>query len=107
MAAKIKKDDKVIVITGRDKGKRGTVTKVMPKEGRALVQGIHIVTKHQKPTQFDAGGIKKIEAPIDLSNLAVVDPKDDKPTRVGFKIEGKGKDAKKVRFAKRSGEVLS
>ena len=103
MAAKIKKGDRVEVLTGRDKGKRGDVLKVQPKDGRVIVQGVAMVKRHQRPTQFDGGGIKEFEASIDLSNVALIDPKDDKPTRVGFKnLE----DGKKVRFSKRTGEVL-
>jgi large subunit ribosomal protein L24 len=103
MAAKIKKGDKVVVISGKDKGKKGEVLKVHVKEGRAVVQGINMVTRHQRPTQFDAGGIKEKEGTIHLSNLAHVDPTDGKPTRVGFKTLA---DGKKVRVAKRSGEVI-
>jgi large subunit ribosomal protein L24 len=103
MAAKIKKGDKVVVLTGRDRGKKGDVLKVLPKEGRAVVQGVNVVKRHQRPTQFDAGGIKEKEAPIHLSNIAHVDPTDGKPTRVGFKVLD---DGKKVRVSKRSGEVI-
>ncbi len=103
MAAKIKKGDQVQVIAGRDKGKRGQVLKVIPAEGRALVQGVNRVTRHQKPSQMDQGGLVSKEAAIQLSNLAVIDPKEDKPTRVGFKTL---EDGRKVRFAKRSGEVI-
>ena len=100
---KIKKKDRVIVVAGRDKGKTGEVLKVIPKENRAVVQGINLVTKHQRPTPSDAGGIKKIEAPIHVSNLAHIDPKENKPTRIGFKMLD---DGRKVRVAKRSGEVI-
>ncbi|MGB0921080.1 MAG: 50S ribosomal protein L24 [Alphaproteobacteria bacterium] len=103
MAAKIKKGDQVQVLAGRDKGKRGQVLKVIPAEGRALVQGVNRVTRHQKPSQMDQGGLVSKEAAIQLSNLAVIDPKEDKPTRVGFKTLD---DGRKVRFAKRSGEVI-
>jgi large subunit ribosomal protein L24 len=103
MAAKIKKGDKVVVLTGRDRGKKGEVLKVMPKESRAVVQGVNMVTRHQRPTQFKAGGIEQKEAPIHLSNLAHADPTDGKPTRVGFKTL---EDGKKVRVSKRSGEVI-
>ena len=99
MAAKIKKGDKVVVLAGRDKGRTGEVVRVLPKEERALVRGINIVKRHQRQTANQEGGIISKELPIHLSNLAVADPKDGKPTRVGFKIEGD----KKVRFAKRSG----
>ncbi len=100
---KIKKGDTVIVIAGRDKGKKGEVLKVMPKENRAIVKGVNMVKRHQKPTANSAGGIITKEAPIHISNLAHIDPKDGKPTRVGFKIL---EDGRKVRYAKRSGEVI-
>lgn len=103
MAAKIKKGDKVIVLTGKDAGRIGDVIQVMPKEERALVRGIRLVKKHQRQTQNQEGGIISKEAPIHLSNIAIVDPKDGKPTRVGFKIL---EDGRKVRFAKRSGELI-
>ena len=103
MAAKIKKGDRVIVLTGKDKGRQGAVRKVMPKEGRVVVEGLNMVQRHTRPTQFDPqGGIKNKEASIHLSNVAVVDSK-GKPTRVGFKIEGD----KKVRIAKTTGEVIN
>ena len=102
MAAKIKKGDKVVVLAGRDKGKAGEVIKVMPTEERALVRGVNMVQRHQKPQGVNEGGIVSKEAPIHLSNLAVAD-KDGKPTRVGFKTL---EDGRKVRFAKRSGEVI-
>jgi large subunit ribosomal protein L24 len=104
MAAKIRKGDKVVVITGRDKGRSGEVIEMRPSEGRALVRGIHMVKRHQKQTAQQEGGIVSKEASVHLSNLAVADPKDGKPTRVGFRIE---KDGKKVRVAKRSGEVIN
>jgi large subunit ribosomal protein L24 len=104
MAAKIRKGDRVQVLTGRDKGKRGEVLRVMPTEARALVQGVHIVKRHLKPRGVGSpGGIQEKEAPIHLSNVALVDPKSDKPTRVGFRLLV---DGKKVRVAKGSGEVL-
>jgi large subunit ribosomal protein L24 len=103
MAAKIRKGDRVIVLTGRDKGKRGEVFQVMPKEGRALVRGVNMVRRHQRQTTTRQGGIIAKEAPIHLSNLALEDPKDGKPTRVGFKTL---EDGRKVRFAKRSGEII-
>ncbi len=102
-SAKIKKGDGVIVLAGRDKGKQGEVIQVMPKDGRALVRGVNVVRRHQRQTQQQSGGIISKEAPIDLSNLALVDPKDGKPTRVGFKVL---EDGKKVRVAKRSGEII-
>ncbi len=100
---KIKKGDKVIVLTGRDKGKKGEVYQVMPKEGRALVRGVNMVRRHQRQTPQQEGGIISKEAPINLSNLALEDPKDGKPTRVGFAIL---EDGRKVRVAKRSGEHI-
>ena len=103
MAAKIKKGDTVVVLTGRDTGKSGQVVQVIPKEGRALVRGVNVVRKHQKQTMNEEGGIKSKELPIHLSNLAVADPADGKPTRVGFKIL---EDGRKVRFAKRSGGLI-
>ncbi len=106
MAARIKKDDTVVVLTGKDKGREGKVLKVMPAANRAVVSGVNMVKRHQRPTQTDAGGIKEKEAPIHVSNLALKDPADGKPTRVGFKVVGEGDDARKVRYAKRSGEVI-
>jgi len=104
MAAKIKKGDKVVVITGRDKGKRGEVRSVNPTEGRAIVEGVHLVNRHTKQSaQVPEGGILTKEAPIQLSNIALADPKDGKPTRVGFKVL---EDGRKVRFAKRSGDLI-
>jgi large subunit ribosomal protein L24 len=103
MAAKIKKGDKVIVLAGRDKGKSGEVIEVRPDEGRALVRGVNMVRKHQKQSQAQAGGIISKEAPLQLSNLAIADPKDGKATRVGFKFLD---DGRKVRFAKRSGDLI-
>ena len=102
MAAKIKKGDKVVVLAGRDKGKAGEVIQVMPSEERALVRGVNMVQRHQKPQGVNEGGIVSKEAPIHLSNLAVAD-KDGKATRVGFKTL---EDGRKVRYAKRSGEVI-
>ena len=103
MAAKIKKGDKVIVLTGRDKGRSGEVIEVRPAEDRALVRGINVVKRHQRQTAQQEGGIISKEAPVHLSNLAVADPKDGKPTRVGFKFVGEGAERRKVRVAKRSG----
>lgn len=100
---KIKKGDRVIVLTGRDKGKQGEVLSVSPKENRAVVRGVNIVRRHTRQTAQTQGGIVSKEAPIDLSNLAVEDPKDGKPTRVGFRVL---EDGRKVRFAKRSGEQI-
>jgi len=99
MAAKIKKGDKVVVITGRDKGRSGEVIEVRPAESRALVRGVNMVKRHQRQSATQEGGIISKETPVQLSNLALADPKDGKPTRVGFKMIGD----KKVRFAKRSG----
>jgi len=103
MAAKIKTGDEVIVLTGKDKGKTGKVESVLPAKGKALVAGINQVKKHEKPSATSAGGIITKSLPIQLSNVALVDPKSGKATRVGFKIV----DGKKVRFAKKSGEVLN
>lgn len=100
---KIRKGDEVVVLAGKDKGRTGSVLKVMPKEGRAVVAGINMIKRHQRQSQTQEAGIVSKEAAIDLSNLALADPKDGKPTRVGFRDE----DGKKVRFAKRSGEVIN
>jgi large subunit ribosomal protein L24 len=100
---KIRKGDHVVVVTGKDKGKHGEVLKVLPDENRALVKGVAMVRRHQKQTATQDGGIISKEAAIHISNLALEDPKDGKPTRVGYKIL---KDGRKVRFAKRSGEVI-
>jgi large subunit ribosomal protein L24 len=96
---KIRKGDKVVILTGKDKGRSGEVLQVMPKEDRAVVRGINVVKRHQRQSASQEAGIITKEAPIHLSNLAIADPKDGKPTRVGFKIDGD----KKVRVAKRSG----
>jgi large subunit ribosomal protein L24 len=104
MAQKIRKGDRVQVLTGRDKGRQGEVIRVMPTEDRALVQGINLVKRHQKAAGIgNPGGINEKEAPIHLSNLSLIDPKSGKPTRVGFKLL---EDGKKVRVARASGEVL-
>jgi large subunit ribosomal protein L24 len=103
MAAKIRKGDKVIVLTGRDKGRTGEVVEVRPADARAIVRGVNIVKRHQRQTAQQEGGIISKESTIHLSNLAVADPKDGRPTRVGFKFVGEGNDRKKVRVAKRSG----
>ncbi len=102
-AAKIKKGDSVVILAGRDKGKTGEVLQVLPKESRAFVRGVNMVRKHQEQTREKQGGIITKEGPIQLSNLAVADPKDGKPTRVGFK---KLEDGAKVRVARKSGEVI-
>jgi large subunit ribosomal protein L24 len=103
MAAKIKKGDKVVVLTGRDRGRTGEVIEVRPTEGRALVRGVNLVKRHQKQSAQQDGGIISKEAPIHLSNIAYADPKDGKPTRIGFKVLT---DGKKVRVAKRSGAEI-
>ena len=106
MSAKIKKGDKVFVTSGKDKGKEGDVLKIIKiakSQDKALVQGINLVKRHRKPSQESAGGIVSEERPIQISNLMIVDPKTKKPTRVGFKLDKKGK---KVRFAKKSGEII-
>ena len=101
--SKFKKGDKVMVMTGRDKGKSGEILKVFPNDGRVIVQGVNKVKRHSRPTNTSAGGIMEKESTIDVSNLSHLDPKDDTPTRVGFKFL---EDGRKVRFAKRSGEVI-
>jgi large subunit ribosomal protein L24 len=100
---KIKKGDHVVVITGKDKGKHGEVLKVMPSENRAIVKGVALVRRHQRQTASQEGGIVTKEAPVEISNIALEDPKDGKATRVGYKFL---KDGRKVRFARRSGEVI-
>jgi large subunit ribosomal protein L24 len=100
---KIRKGDHVVVITGKDKGKHGEVLKVLPAENRAIVKGVAMVRRHQRQTPSQDGGIITKEAAIHISNLAIEDPKDGKPTRIGYKFL---KDGRKVRFAKRSGEVI-
>ena len=100
---KIKKGDKVVVLAGRDKGKRGEVIEMRPKENRALVRGVNMVRRHQRQTTSQGGGIVSKEGPIHISNIALEDPKDGKPTRVAFKFLN---DGKKVRIAKRSGEQI-
>ena len=99
----IRKGDNVVVITGSDKGKKSSVLKVFPKENRALVQGVNVVKRHQRQTQTQAAGIVTKESPIQLSNIAHVDPKTGKATRIGLKTLG---DGRRVRFAKKSGEVI-
>jgi len=100
---KIKKGDHVVVVSGKDKGKKGEVLKMLPTENRAIVKGVSMVRRHQRQSATQDGGIISKEAPIHVSNLALEDPKDGKPTRVGYKFL---KDGRKVRFAKRSGEVI-
>jgi large subunit ribosomal protein L24 len=104
MAAKIRKGDRVIVLSGKDKGKRGEVVRVYPSDERAVVSGINMVKRHQRQTTTQQAGIVSKEAPIHLSKLAHVDPTTGKPTKVGFKTL---EDGRKVRFAKKSGEVLA
>jgi large subunit ribosomal protein L24 len=99
---KIRKGDKVVILAGKDKGRTGTVTQVMPKEDKALVGGINMVKRHQRQSQTQEAGIINKEAPLHLSNLGIADPKDGKPTRVGFSVI----DGKKVRVAKRSGATI-
>ncbi|MEQ5774849.1 MULTISPECIES: 50S ribosomal protein L24 [unclassified Thalassospira] len=103
MAAKIKKGDRVIVLTGKDKGKTGEVIAAFPTENKVLVQGVNLVKRHQRASGSDTGGIVEKEAKINVSNIAIVDPKENKPTRVGFKTLD---DGRKVRVAKLSGEVI-
>ena len=103
MSAKIKKGDRVVVLTGKDKGRQGNVLKVLPKDSRVVVEGLNMVQRHTRPTQLDPqGGIKNKEASIHLSNVAIADA-NGKPTRVGFRVDGD----KKVRFAKTTGEVIN
>jgi len=103
MAAKIRKGDKVVMLTGRDKGRSGEVVEVRPDDNRVLVRGINMVKRHQKQSAQQEGGIISKELTVHLSNVAIADPKDGKPTRIGFKFVGSGDDRKKVRVAKRSG----
>jgi large subunit ribosomal protein L24 len=102
MAAKLKKGDKVIILAGKDKGKEGSINSINPSTGKAVVSGVNVSIRHTAQTQNAQGGRVPTEMPIQLSNLALVDPKDGGPTRVGFKMDGD----KKVRFAKKSGEVI-
>ena len=103
MASKIKKGDRVVVLTGRDKGKSGEVLRMMPQEERLIVQGVNVVKRHQRASMQGPGGVEEKEAPIHVSNVAVAAPKDDKPTRVGFRTLN---DGRKVRVARRSGETI-
>lgn len=103
-SAKIRKGDRVVVLSGKDKGKHGDVTQVIPKDGKVIVEGVNVMTRHRKPSQANPqGGLDRFEAPISMSKVAVEDPKTGKPTRVGFEI----RDGKKVRVAKKSGEVIN
>ena len=102
-AAKIKKGDSVVVRSGKDKGRTGTVLQVMPKAEQLLVQGVNVATRHRKPTQTEPqGGIERREAPMHISKVSLADPKDGKPTRVRFEV----KDGKKLRVAVKSGETI-
>ena len=103
MAAKIKKGDRVVMLTGKDKGRVGEVIRIVPKQDRALVRGVNMVARHQRQTAAQEGGIVRKEALVHLSNLALEDKETGKPTRVGFKTL---EDGSKVRFAKRSGETI-
>lgn len=100
---KVRKGDRVEVMTGKDKGKRGEVLKVMPKANRVIVNGVNVVKRHTRPSTTSQGGIEEYEAPIDISNVALLDPKDDTPTKVGYKFID---DGRKVRFARQSGEII-
>ncbi|MFQ5624041.1 MAG: 50S ribosomal protein L24 [Paracoccaceae bacterium] len=102
MAAKLKKGDKVVVLAGKDKGREGEITRVLPKQGKAVVEGVNMVIRHTKQSQTSPGGRVPRAAAIDLSNIALVDPKEGGPTRVGFRFD----DGRKVRYAKKSGEVI-
>lgn len=103
-AAKIKKGDKVVILSGKDKGKRGEVIRAIPADDKVVVSGVNMIKRHRKPGQQGAGSIETREAPLHVSNVAMEDPKTGKPTRVGFKVL---EDGRKVRFAKRSGEVIN
>ncbi len=103
-AQKIKKGDRVVILSGRDKGKHGEVTRSMPKDGKVLVSGVNVVTRHRKPSQANPqGGLERTEAPLHVSKVAIEDPKTGKPTRVRFEV----RDGKKVRVASRSGELIN
>jgi len=102
--AKIRKGDRVVILTGRDKGREGEVLRSMPKDGKVVVAGVNMIARHTKPSQADPeGGVKRREAPLDVSNVAIKDPKTGKPARVGFEV----RDGRKVRVLKGSGEVLN
>lgn len=100
---KVRKGDRVVVLAGKDKGKTGEVLQSLPKENRVVVRGVNMIKRHQRGTAAQQGGIIEKEAPLHVSNVAHIDPKDDQPTRVGFKVL---EDGRKVRYAKRSGEVI-
>jgi large subunit ribosomal protein L24 len=106
---KVRKGDRVVVLSGKDKGKSGEIIRVLPKEARVIVQGVNVVKRHMRPSRTDAGGIIDKEASVHISNVAHIDPKSGEPTRVGIKIieaKGKGEKPQKVRFARRSGEII-
>jgi large subunit ribosomal protein L24 len=103
MAERVRKGDRVVVVSGRDKGKSGDVLKVFQARNRIIVQGVNMVKRHTRASNTDAGGIVEKEATVHVSNVAHMDPKDDKPTRIGFKFLN---DGRKVRYAKRSGEII-
>jgi large subunit ribosomal protein L24 len=104
MAQKIKKGDRVVVLSGKDKGRHGEVTRAMPKDGKVVVAGINVVVRHRKPSQANPqGGLERSEAPLHVSKVAIEDPKTGKPTRVRFET----RDGKKVRVAARSGELIN
>ena len=100
---RIKKGDKVVVLTGRDKGKKGEILRMLPKESRVVVRGVNVIKRHTRPSQTSQGGIIEREAPVHISNVAHLDPKSDLPTRTGIRIDA---DGRKVRYAKRSGEAI-
>ena len=100
---RLKKGDEVVVLTGRDRGKTGEVTKIVLKRNQVIVQGVHVAKRHTAPSASNPGGIVDKEMPIDISNVALIDPKDRKPTKIGYRFL---EDGRKVRFAKRSGEVI-
>lgn len=103
-ASKIKKGDTVVILSGKDKGKQGEVTKSMPKDGKVVVSGVNVITRHRKPSQANPqGGLERVEAPLHVSKVAIQDPKTGKPTRVRFEVKGD----KKVRVAVRSGETIN
>jgi len=103
-ASKIRKGDRVVVLSGRDKGKHGEVTKSLPKEGKVVVAGVNVITRHRKPSQVNPqGGLERVEAPLQVSKVAIEDPKTGRPTRVRFEV----RDGKKVRVAARSGELIN
>jgi large subunit ribosomal protein L24 len=103
-AAKIKKGDKVVVLSGKDKGRTGEVTRALPRDGKVVVSGINVIARHRKPSQANPqGGIDRVEAPMHISKVAIADPKTGKPTRVRFEV----KDGKKVRVAVKSGETIN